>query len=123
MKHLGLFPRVVIAIALGALLGFIMPEVLLRILKTFNVFFASCLKFIVPLLVLGLVTPAIAKLGRGAGKMLLAVVGLSYISTICAGFFAFECSSHLFRTISIAEKLPKLQKRLKPPYSHIFPCR
>lgn len=96
MKRLGLFPRVVIAIALGAALGFVMPEVLLRILKTFNVFFASCLKFIVPLLVLGLVTPAIAKLGRGAGKMLLAVVGLSYISTVCAGFFAFECSSHLF---------------------------
>ncbi|MDE5661519.1 MAG: cation:dicarboxylase symporter family transporter, partial [Muribaculaceae bacterium] len=96
MKHLGLFPRVVIAIALGALLGMAMPEILLRILKTFNVLFAQCLKFVVPLLVLGLVTPAIANLGRGAGRMLAAVVGLSYISTVCAGFFTFECSTHLF---------------------------
>ncbi len=96
MKHLGLFPRVVIAIALGAALGLVLPDVLLRVLKTFNVFFAQCLKFVVPLLVLGLVTPAIANLGRGAGKMLLAVVGLSYLSTVCAGFFAFECASTLF---------------------------
>ena len=96
MKRLGLFPRVVIAITLGGLLGPVMPEVVLRIFKTFNVLFAQCLKFVVPLLVLGLVTPAIANLGRGAGKMLAAVVGLSYISTVCAGFFAFECSTHLF---------------------------
>lgn len=96
MKRLGLFPRVVIAITLGGLLGPVMPEVVLRIFKTFNVLFAQCLKFVVPLLVLGLVTPAIANLGRGAGKMLTAVVGLSYISTVCAGFFAFECSTHLF---------------------------
>ena len=92
---LGLFPRVVIAIALGALLGMVMPEFLLRTLKTFNVLFAQILKFVVPLLVLGLVTPAIANLGKGAGKMLISVVALSYLSTICAGFFAFECSTHL----------------------------
>jgi Na+/H+-dicarboxylate symporter len=94
-KKLGLFPRVVIAIAIGALLGFILPEALLRGLKTFNVLFAQLLKFVVPLLVLGLVTPAIANLGRDAGKMLISVVVISYLSTICAGFFAFETASAL----------------------------
>lgn len=94
-KKPGLFPRVVIAIALGALLGLIMPEFLLRGLKTFNLLFAQLLKFVVPLLVLGLVTPAIAQLGRGAGKMLLTIVTLSYLSTVCAGFFAYECASSL----------------------------
>jgi Na+/H+-dicarboxylate symporter len=94
-KKLGLFPRVVIAIAIGALLGFILPEALLRGLKTFNVLFAQLLKFVVPLLVLGLVTPAIANLGRDAGKMLISVVVISYFSTICAGFFAFETASAL----------------------------
>lgn len=95
-KKLGLFPRVVIAIALGALLGLIMPDALLRVLKTFNMLFAQLLKFVVPLLVLGLVTPAIANLGRGAGKMLVSVVVLSYLSTVCAGFFAYECATSLF---------------------------
>ena len=70
---LGLFPKVVIAIALGALLGLFLPDVFIRIFKTFNLLFAQLLKFSVPLLVLGLVTPAVANLGKGAGKMLLFV--------------------------------------------------
>ena len=41
MKRLGLFPRVVIAITLGGLLGPVMPEVVLRIFKTFNVLSVS----------------------------------------------------------------------------------
>ncbi len=90
---LSLFVKVLIAIVLGALLGLVAPEVLVRIFKTFNILFAQLLKFIVPLLVLGLVTPAIYGLGKGAGKMLLIVVAVAYISTICAGLFAYGCSS------------------------------
>ena len=79
MKKLkaGLFVRVIIAIVCGALLGLVAPEVLVRIFKTLNVLFAQLLKFIIPLLVLGLVTPAIANVGRGAGKMLLTVIGIA----------------------------------------------
>ena len=90
---LSLFVKVLIAIVLGALLGLVAPDVMVRIFKTFNVLFAQLLKFIVPLLVLGLVTPAIYGLGKGAGKMLLTVVAVAYISTICAGLFAYGCSS------------------------------
>lgn len=85
----GLVFRILAAIALGAVLGFVLPEVGVRILKTFNVFFAQVLKFIVPLLILGLVTPAIADVGRGAGKMLVAVMLVSYFSTVSAAFFAY----------------------------------
>lgn len=91
----GLFLKVLAAIAGGALLGLVAPEVLVRIFKTFNVLFAQLLKFIIPLLILGLVTPAIAHVGKGAGKMLLTVMGIAYLSTICAGFFAHLCGSNL----------------------------
>ena len=93
---LGLFPKVVIAILLGSLLGIVAPDVLVRILKTFNVFFAQILKFIVPLLVLGLVTPSVANLGRGAGKMLIAVMIISYVSTVGAGLFSYGFATTLF---------------------------
>lgn len=92
---LSLFVKVLIAIALGSLLGLVAPDMLVRLFKTFNVLFAQILKFIVPLLVLGLVTPAIYGLGKGAGKMLLVVVGVAYVSTVCAGLFAY-CSSSAF---------------------------
>ncbi|MBP9998889.1 MAG: dicarboxylate/amino acid:cation symporter [Bacteroidales bacterium] len=121
----GLFLKVVIAIACGVLLGFVAPDWMVRLLKTFNVLFAQLLKFIVPLLVLGLVTPAIANVGRGAGKMLLAVMLISYASTICAGFFAHVTSSSLFPlylepgelsadTIKAKEFLPYLELKIPP---------
>ena len=122
---IGLFVRVLIAIALGALLGLIAPEVLVRIFKTFNSLFAQLLKFIVPLLVLGLVTPAIANVGRGAGKMLLTVMGIAYLSTICSGFFAHLCASNVFPhflqagelsadAISAKEFLPYFDLKIPP---------
>ena len=92
---LGLFPKVVIAIVIGALLGLILPDVVIRIFKTFNVLFAQLLKFVVPLLVLGLVTPSIANLGRGAGKMLLTVMLIAYCSTVCGALFSYGVSSNI----------------------------
>ena len=93
---LGLFGKVVIAILAGAVLGQFAPDVAVRIFKTFNVFFAQALKFIVPLLILALVTPAIADVGRGAGKMLVSVMGGAYLSSVAAGLFAYGLSSQVF---------------------------
>ena len=91
--RINLFMKVLLAIFCGALVGTISPEPVVRVLKTFNVLFAQLLKFIIPLLILGLVTPAIANVGKQAGRMLLTVIGIAYLSTICSGFFAYLCSS------------------------------
>lgn len=105
-------------------MGLIAPDVMIRIFKTFNVFFAQILKFIVPLLVLGLVTPSVANLGRGAGKMLLSVIIISYLSTIGAGFFAYGFSSSLLpHYLSIGEiSASALEGKAFQPYFNIkFP--
>ena len=122
---LGLFPKVVIAIVIGALLGLILPDVAVRILKTFNVLFAQLLKFVVPLLVLGLVTPSIANLGRGAGKMLLTVMLLAYCSTVCGALFSYGVSSNILpmyldpgelsnAAVSEKEFLPYIDLKIPP---------
>jgi Na+/H+-dicarboxylate symporter len=122
---LGLFPKVVIAIVVGALLGLILPDVVIRIFKTFNVLFAQLLKFVVPLLVLGLVTPSIAKLGRGAGKILLTVMLIAYCSTVCGALFSYGVSSNIFplylnpgelsaETVSEKEFLPYIDLKIPP---------
>ena len=98
---MGLFGRILVAIAAGVALGFVFMrcgapgEAGVRVLKTFNVLFAQVLKFIVPLLILGLVTPAIANAGKGAGKMLLFVMVLSYLSTCAASLFAYFTAGQL----------------------------
>ena len=122
---LGLFPKVVIAIVIGALLGLILPDVVIRIFKTFNVLFAQLLKFVVPLLVLGLVTPSIANLGRGAGKMLLTVMLIAYCSTVCGALFSYGVSSNIFplylnpgelsaEAVSEKEFLPYIDLKIPP---------
>lgn len=122
---LGLFPKVVIAIVIGALLGLILPDVVVRIFKTFNVLFAQLLKFVVPLLVLGLVTPSIANLGRGAGKMLLTVMLIAYCSTVCGALFSYGVSSNIFplylnpgelsaEAVSEKEFLPYIDLKIPP---------
>ena len=98
---IGMFGRIVLAILGGVALGFALAHlggfgaVGLRVLKTFNVLFAQILKFIVPLLILGLVTPAIADAGKGAGRLLLTVTALSYLSTCAAALFAYFTAGRL----------------------------
>lgn len=87
-SRFGLLPRILVAIVLGILLGLVMPEAVARVFTTFNGLFSGFLGFLIPLIIVGLVTPAIAELGHGAGKMLAATAGIAYLSTILCGLFA-----------------------------------
>lgn len=93
---LGLLPKVLIAIALGILLGNWMPHWGIRIFVTFNDIFSQLLGFLVPLIILGLVAPAIADMGKRAGKMLLITVAIAYTATLISGFMAYGTSIGLF---------------------------
>ena len=57
---LGLLPQILIAIALGIAAGTVSPELPVRVFVTFNALFSQFLNFIIPLIIVGLVTPAIA---------------------------------------------------------------
>jgi Na+/H+-dicarboxylate symporter len=92
-KKIGLLAQVVVAIALGALIGSFAPDFCIRLLNTFRSIFGQFIKFIVPLIVIGLVTPAIADTGKGAGKMLLLTMSLAVGSTVFAGYFSYFMSS------------------------------
>ena len=90
---LGLLPRIIIAIALGIVCGLFFPDWLTAIFVTINSLFGNFLGFIIPLLILGLVAPGIADLGKGAGKLLLITALLAYCFTLFSGFFTyFSCS-------------------------------
>ena len=92
-RKLGLLPKVAIAITLGILFGLFFPDWAVRIFTTFNGLFGNFLGFIIPLLILGLVAPGIAELGRGAGRLLLITVALAYCFTLFSGFFTyFSCN-------------------------------
>ena len=91
-----LLPRIVIAIILGVLIGNVLPEAWVRVFVTFNDMFSQFLGFLIPLIIVGLVVPAIADIGHSAGRLLLLTVGLAYADTIVAGLLAFATGTTLF---------------------------
>lgn len=98
MKKLkiGLLSKIIIAIAAGIVSGFFVPEWVVRLFITFNGVFSQFLGFIIPLIIFGLVTPAISDIGNKAGKMLLITVAIAYGSTVFAGLLSYLTGAALF---------------------------
>lgn len=88
--------RILAAIALGIGAGYVMPMWGARLFMTFNAIFSQFLGFLIPLLILGYVAPAIAEIGTKAGKMLAATAVIAYAMTLASGWFAFGVSAWTF---------------------------
>ncbi len=95
-KRLPLLVYVLIAIVLGISMGYIFPDWITRIFVTFNSFFGQFISFCVPLIILALVSAAIAETSDNAGRMLLMTLGLAYLSTVVAGVVSYTTSSWVF---------------------------
>src|SRR5690606_12622705 len=98
MKHLfsNLLFKVFIAIVLGIVFGLYMPESINRMFTTFNAFFGQFLSFSIPLIIMGLIMPAISDIGKGAGKLLLLTTAIAYGSTLFSGFMTYFTTSGIF---------------------------
>lgn len=81
--------RIVVAIVLGIVCSLFFPDWLGRVFVTFNGLFGNFLDLFIPVLIFALITPAIANIGRGAGKWLGLTAGIAYASTIISGLIAF----------------------------------
>lgn len=102
-KHFPLLARIVVAIVLGIGVGFISPMWGARLCATFSSIFSQLLGFIVPLIIVGFVVPAIADIGRSAGKMLVVTALIAYGMTIMSGMFSFITADWLFPSIISSE--------------------
>ena len=97
--RIGLLTRIVIAIILGIAIGTFFPAPLVRIFVTFNGIFSEFLNFSIPLIILGLVTVAIADIGKGAGKMLLITALIAYFATLFSGFLSYFTGVTVFPSL------------------------
>ena len=98
MKRLfsNLLFKVFLAIVLGIVFGLCLPESINRIFTTFNAFFGQFLNFAIPLIIMGLIMPAISDLGKGAGKLLLLTAVIAYGSTLFSGFMTYFAAAGIF---------------------------
>ena len=114
LPKIGLLGKILIAIALGVCMGLIVPEWIVRIFLTFNGIFSQFLGFAIPLIIVGLVAPAISDLGRGAGKMLLVTVLIAYGSTVFAGLCSYLTGAAVFPSMISPEALKEVGTATEP---------
>ena len=102
---IGLLPKVIIAIIAGIVASMFFPMWGVRIFVTISSIFSDFLSFIIPLIILGLVAPGIADLGKGAGKLLAITALIAYGSTIVAGLFSYFTTKWSLPLLLSAEEL------------------
>ncbi len=116
--------QIVLAIFLGTILGTLLPQSIGRIFATFNDIFSSFLGFAIPLIILGLIVPAISNLGKEAGKLLLITAAIAYGSTLFSGFMTYGVSMQLFPKLLSGQKIEAIGENannLLPYFSIAIP--
>ena len=112
--------KTIVAIILGIIASSFFPEWAGRLFATFNGLFSNFLGFFIPVLIFALVAPAIAGLGRGAGKWLGITAGIAYGSTIISGLIAYGLSIALYPTLlagqSINTNVSDIEEGALAPY-------
>ena len=110
LEQSGILLWVLAAIVLALVLGsvtvggsHIMPSGLGNVFVTFSTIFGQFLSFSIPLIIIGLVTPAIADLGKGAGHWLGLTAALAYASTMFAGFLTYGVCAYFFPKVLVGQ--------------------
>ena len=110
LEQSGILIWVLVAIVLALVLGsvtiggsHILPSALGDVFVTFSTIFGQFLSFSIPLIIIGLVTPAIADLGKGAGHWLGLTAALAYASTMFAGFLTYGVCAYLFPKVLVGQ--------------------
>ena len=118
---LSLIIKLLAGLVIGALLGFVVNEPIMDVVVSVRHILGQIIFFLVPLVIVGFITPAIVRLGSNASKILVAAVALAYASSVGAALFSM-CSGYLvIPHLSIAteteslRKLPEMVFRLDIP--------
>ncbi len=121
---IALLPRIIIAIVLGIAMGLVLPLPAVKVFVTFNSIFSNFLQFLIPLIIIGLITPAISYIGKNAGKLLLITTIIAYVDTVFSGYLSYFTSSNVFPLlISHGQGVEKIAetKALEPFFTISIP--
>ncbi|MDE5749272.1 MAG: dicarboxylate/amino acid:cation symporter, partial [Duncaniella sp.] len=104
LRRPALLVQILVAIAAGILLGLVAPMWCAEAMATFNAIFSQFLGFMIPLIIVGFVTPAIADIGVRAGKLLVVTALLAYVFTFFAGLMSYYTCSWTFPMLISGEE-------------------
>lgn len=101
--------KLLISVVLGMIIGQFSSTKNIILLETIKYILGQIIFFTIPLIILGFIAPAIAKLKNNAGKMLIAMLSLSYLSSIGAAFFSMILGYSIIPYLSINSSVKGLR--------------
>lgn len=121
LGEMSLIVKLLAGLILGALLGFVVNEAIMNVIVSIRHILGQIIFFLVPLVIVGYITPAIIRLGEKASKILIFAVALAYFSSVGAALFSMFSGYAIIPHLSIAteteslRKLPEMVFRLDIP--------
>lgn len=94
--------KLILGIALGIGIGLVANETIIVIVATIKSILGDIISYIVPLIILGFITPAIVSLKESAGKILSVTLLLCYLSSVGAALFSFIAGRIIIPSLNIA---------------------
>ena len=113
--------KLLAGLVVGALLGFVANESVMNVIVSVRHILGQIIFFLVPLVIVGFITPAIIRLGQQASKILVVAVLLAYVSSLGAALFSTFSGYLIIPHLSISSAtetlrtLPKMVFQLDIP--------
>ena len=115
--------KLILGVIIGLCVGLFVNEQFISIILPIKFFLGQLIFFIVPFIIIGFIAPAITQLKSNASKMLVTMLGLSYISSVGAAFFSAMSGYAIIPKLNIIsnveglKELPKLlfKVEIEPP--------
>ena len=107
--------RLLLAIALGIVLGLVTPGSgfglgVMQIVVTLKYIMGQVINFCVPLIIIGFIAPSITKLGNSATKMLGVAIIIAYSSSVLAALMSMGAGYGIIPNLSIATSVEGLRE-------------
>lgn len=109
-----LIVKLIIGVILGIIIGLIANESIINVVQSIKYVLGQIIFFMVPLIVLGFIAPAITKMGNNASKMLGVMLILAYVSSVGAAAFSMISGYLIIPNLNIPsvivgmKELPKM---------------
>lgn len=112
----GLIIKLLVGLVVGAIVGRFANVPVMDFIVSFKHVLGQIIFFAVPLVIIGFIAPAIAKLGQNASKMLITAVGLAYLSSVGAAAFSAISGYIIIPHLSIPTSVAGLVKLPAPSF-------
>ncbi len=105
-----LIVKLLLGVIVGIIVGLYANEQVIGVINTIKFLIGQIIFFIVPLIILGFITPAITKMKSNASKMLGTMLGLSYTSSVGAALFSMIAGYILIPKLNIVTAVEGLKE-------------